>query len=218
MSLSIISDLKYDCEKLVNSYVALNSTSFSEFVSLWKSLQFDFIFAGQGEGDIDYFIFHVFHIAKSFCDVSNAQPVRVAGLYLLYLLYYTQPLKIKKSIRLTPNDLLHLKALALHYKYHNKEVSYAFYKLMLDNAFEFVVTSLPYDENFIHFKEELKVQGQMPTEVVESRKIALERVFREANFDTKQWTKLVTDYNNIKKKINNSCSLNLKLTKEMAEA
>ena len=135
---------QFDCEALLNNFVASDGGSFAEFASEYKRMHFSMIFAGREPGtELGEFTRELLHIAKSFLFSAKELKKKVGCIYLLYSLYYKQSVGAK--IRFTNSELVSLFASLQEMKRENfLEAEFIFYKLYLSGAFHFTATTSPH--------------------------------------------------------------------------
>lgn len=129
-----------DCEILLLQYDKTKSLRFSDFIKVWQEMKFSLIFSQRSLSELDLFIPELFMIIKKYFIRAVSFTLKVGALYLLYGLYYKQPLKGYKKILITQSDwtVMHnfIKDVELGQHYDTLLVMY---KLISDNAFSWSV-------------------------------------------------------------------------------
>ena len=96
---------KEDVSKLITSTVELfdenEELRIKHFTSVWKEMRFGLIFHGrQSYRELHEFAENLLEMVKTFCLSPQEFGTTAAALYLLYVLYFKQPLRPKVKIRL----------------------------------------------------------------------------------------------------------------------
>lgn len=106
MSLKQLAGFKEDCQELIKKFSATNSLTFNKFASIWCDMKFSFIFFGQRPlGLMRQFTEDVLIIAKHYWLKSEKLCESIAGLYLLYGLYFKNRLPGLIQIPLTFKEM-----------------------------------------------------------------------------------------------------------------
>nr|CAH7712787.1 unnamed protein product [Callosobruchus chinensis] len=136
---------KKDCEDLFDEYEKLNSFSFDEFANLWRTRNFSYIFAAQSCALLlREFCEDCFYTVKKYIVFPRSLNTQVAAIYMLYGIYYKQPLKKWVSIRLTMEEFQ--KLLECIQEMNNigqLDSVYIFKKMITDRAFLYVPVMRP---------------------------------------------------------------------------
>nr|CAI5847345.1 unnamed protein product [Callosobruchus analis] len=136
---------KKDCEDLFHEYEELNSFSFDDFANVWRARNFSYIFAAQTSAlSLREFCDDCFYTVKKYIAFPRSLNTQAAALYMLYGIYYKQPLKKWVSIRLTMEEFRRL----LEFIQEMNNVGqldpvYVFKKMFTDRAFIYVAARRP---------------------------------------------------------------------------
>lgn len=88
-----------DIRNLLLDYVVKKTGSFTEFKEVWKKHSFSLIFEGRpDEVDSKLYIQELYNTCLGYLLFNNPHELRSAIIYMLYLLYHTQPLNPKCKI------------------------------------------------------------------------------------------------------------------------
>lgn len=134
--------VRTDFEALLQRFTETDSVRYEEFAEIWKDMKFSQIYAGrQDDREAQDFVDECLKIALKFYLPPCSFQIRVGGLYILYGIYFTQPILRKRKIRVIPdiwNKILEFQAEA-HLQEH-LDVEFIFHKLRYFEAFEFCAT------------------------------------------------------------------------------
>ncbi|XP_022908512.2 snRNA-activating protein complex subunit 1 [Onthophagus taurus] len=136
---------KKDSENLLKTFAKKESHSFEIFSEIWKEKHFSLVYKytknfNEISRQTQLFLFEA---KKLFIYAPNIY-IKTGAFYLLYGLYYKQPLMENIKIRLTQNELKLLKTYINEMKNSSEtHPMYIFSKLINDQAFDFVFTQLP---------------------------------------------------------------------------
>ncbi|CAH0548849.1 unnamed protein product [Brassicogethes aeneus] len=129
-----------DVEQLLNTFGALKSLKFADFAEVWKEMNFVNVFSGlQYVQYINDITENMFFVVKKYVYFPQSIFTQVGAMYLLYSLYYNQPLKGLVKIRLTLDEYNRIIHCIETLKAKNElDMPYIFAKLKVNNAFIFV--------------------------------------------------------------------------------
>ncbi|KAJ1520793.1 hypothetical protein ONE63_003887 [Megalurothrips usitatus] len=132
-----------DCENILKKFLALKTSTFEDFVKIWKEMKFPLIFNGRdGHSELMEFTEETLVIAKSFILPPHNQIKRIGGLYLMYGVYMQQPAKAAFRFRVTPQEWSVILKFVENLKMHGfLDANYVFHKLCMDGAFLTVAVS-----------------------------------------------------------------------------
>lgn len=142
--------VRTDFESLLQRFTETDSVRYDDFAAIWREMKFPMMYAGrhvhvptkgQDDREVQDFVDECFTIAKKFYLPPYSFQIRVGGLYILYGLYFTQPVIRKRKIRVTPgmwNAILEFQEEA-HLQEH-LDVEFIFHKLRSYEAFQFCAT------------------------------------------------------------------------------
>lgn len=135
---------KNDCTKLLQEFENLESLEFKDFSAIWRDFKFSLIYT-PFESDKEHanFTAIAFFILKKFLMFPRNTFTQIGSLYLLYGMYYKQPIAQQTKIRLTLPEYQIIKFLINDMK-ENKiyDPVYVFAKLRSDNAFSYVYNDI----------------------------------------------------------------------------
>ncbi|XP_058116934.1 snRNA-activating protein complex subunit 1 [Anopheles coustani] len=134
-----------DCSKFLMDFAKLGSPSFQSFCQEWKRTNFQYIFCGRSTVFelVDY-TSEIFYIVKQFFKCCQIQLERIGAFYLLYALYFKQPIFLFCKIRITLDDWRAMKEF-IKVPYNGCEVpqmAAILWKLFKAEAFQFVQEEL----------------------------------------------------------------------------
>ncbi|XP_013378808.1 snRNA-activating protein complex subunit 1 isoform X2 [Lingula anatina] len=136
-----------DMQSFVEEFTATESVRYEQFAEIWREKKMSLIFCGrQTERELKEFTEDMFSVVLQYLGSSQTFQVQVAGLFLLYGLYHTQPLKPKAKVRVTREQFQSI--LQFHREVKNQghlDVDYVFQKLKIQRAFDFVANAHPCD-------------------------------------------------------------------------
>ncbi|ORX41919.1 hypothetical protein BCR36DRAFT_363385 [Piromyces finnis] len=134
---AIENDLRY----LLQEFIKLKSLKFKDFVNLWEELDFTLIqFICTDKNYRNKYLMGLYEIPISYLIQFNNAYMDIGNLYILYMLYYTQPNAFPKVlIKITQYVWIKLCNINEWAKKHNLyDTMYIFYKMKYDQIFEFV--------------------------------------------------------------------------------
>lgn len=165
-----------DCEQFLLEFEKLKSFKFQDFSEIWKEMGFTYVY-----GDFRYLCLirilmeNFFLIIKKFIMYPKNIFTQIGAIYLLYGLYYKQPIKNWISIRLTLEEYDCISKILLEMmKRKEMEPLFIFMKLKVDGAFIYVANREKLDllnKNPNIFKNDI-----FQTEHIESSLIKYKRV------------------------------------------
>lgn len=131
-----------DLEEFVDIFCQLKSFDFKDFVKMWNENSMQYIFSGRPcEYEMEFFTERALIFAKDLVVNNKNNFQQVGALYLLYTLYFSQPLVNKVKIRIEHDDMK--KLLNFIKAKMVADIAYAFVRLCSKRAFVFVASSLP---------------------------------------------------------------------------
>ncbi|KAJ8655310.1 hypothetical protein O0I10_008999 [Lichtheimia ornata] len=141
--------ISHDVELLVTNFVAHEHHDYTDFQRAWETLQFYLIHFGAIEEEDRPRYLQAFYDAGSSYIMSDQPAMKIAAIYTLYFIYYSQPTCWKRfGIRVDPTTWCQLHdfyvaGLADTSTHNHGRAALAFKQMMNDDAFIFVVeTSL----------------------------------------------------------------------------
>ncbi|XP_018570713.1 snRNA-activating protein complex subunit 1 [Anoplophora glabripennis] len=136
---------KVDCEEFLEEFEKLKSLRFTDFTRVWQLKNFTFVFAGQKYALLlKELCENYFYIVKKFIMSSGSIFTQLGGIYLLYGLYYKQPLRHWVKIRLTLEEYKKITELIEEVKRRGQyEAVYVFAKMKVDQAFIYTALQRP---------------------------------------------------------------------------
>ncbi|CAH2003082.1 unnamed protein product [Acanthoscelides obtectus] len=141
----LLAAFKKDCEDLFDEYEKLNTLSFDEFANLWREKNYSFIFAGQNCALLlKEFLDDCFYSLKKYMVFPRSLNTQAAALYMLYGIYYKQPLRNWVKIRMTMEEFQKLLEFVQEMGNQDQlDVVFIFRKMLRDQVFLFVATRRP---------------------------------------------------------------------------
>lgn len=173
----LLTGFDVDCKKLIVAFEKESSVRFSIFAEIWKGMKFTLIFSGRPMQDLIVFINEALVYVNKFFFHTNSFLRKVCCIYILYGMYYKQPIKDACKICITLKDWMLLKEFISTLKENNHlDALYITLKLVLDNAFHFsilrckILTAIPNncvleDENIV--EEDLQLDTINTEELIE---------------------------------------------------
>ncbi|XP_018336786.1 snRNA-activating protein complex subunit 1 isoform X2 [Agrilus planipennis] len=126
---------QYDFEKVLLQYASKNVFSYPAFSKIWKESNLNLLFAGQQYGDdIGRFTEICMYTALKLFIFPKDIYTEVGAFYLLYALYYRQPVKAYKNLMKLVNKMRTKK---------QYDFLYIYGRLRLVKAFYYVATVTP---------------------------------------------------------------------------
>ncbi|XP_041785802.1 uncharacterized protein LOC121601066 isoform X2 [Anopheles merus] len=145
MASSISSGFREDCSEFLCDFAKLKATDYQTFSQEWKRTNFQYIFFGRNtDAEMAEYLGEIFYTVKKMFIVSNNPFERIGSFYLLYTLYFKQPLFMFCKIRLTLTEWRMMKTFA-KYPYNEKElpqITVILWKMFKSDAFRFVQDEL----------------------------------------------------------------------------
>uniref|UniRef100_A0A170YEM8 Snrna-activating protein complex subunit 1 n=1 Tax=Triatoma infestans TaxID=30076 RepID=A0A170YEM8_TRIIF len=178
--------------------------TFESFTEVWKEMQFYYIFCGRPTVlEMKSFTRELLLLVKSFALGNFTVWERSGAVFLLYSLYFNQPLSQKVTIRTEHKEWLELNDFADKMKSINIQVSFCFYKLVVNHAFDFVFTNKPYNIESMKEDEVLKKEPivKMHTKY-KYDKFAMGTLLTSIGFDPNSSAQRESKYNEIKQLLN----------------
>ncbi|KAL1488221.1 hypothetical protein ABEB36_015177 [Hypothenemus hampei] len=133
--------LKKDIDNFLQQYEQKQSFDYSIFASLWQENHFTLIFSNtKCVKLLKTFCEIAFNLVKQYVISHSSLYTQTGALYLLYGLYYKQPIKDFVKVRFTMNEYESLKTFLNKITEKKQYVPLFIYtKMKLDEAFVFVV-------------------------------------------------------------------------------
>ncbi|KAI7880705.1 hypothetical protein K492DRAFT_207360 [Lichtheimia hyalospora FSU 10163] len=158
--------ISHDIELLVTNFVARENHDYTDFQHTWKTLQFYLIHFGAIEEEDRPRYLQAFYNAGISYITSDQPSMKIAAIYTLYFIYYSQPACWKRfGIRVDPTTWCQLHEFYIagvsdHSSHDHGRAALAFKQMMTDGAFIFVVeTALkpvnPFEIKEMHSESEL---------------------------------------------------------------
>jgi len=118
---------------------------FQHFADIFQQMKFPLIFAGRTSfKEMFELTEDLIELAKQETFSHNKTPLRVAALYLIYSLYFKQPFRPKTRIKLSLSEYKEMVGFVNECRLKKHwEVPFVFFKLVLDDAFQYVAISRP---------------------------------------------------------------------------
>ncbi|XP_053680724.1 snRNA-activating protein complex subunit 1 [Anopheles nili] len=143
---SVISNgFREDCSEFLGDFAKLGIPDYKTFCKEWKRSNMQYIFYGRNSDvEMAEFISEVFYTVKKFFFNCKDPLERIGAFYLLYTLYFKQPLFMFCKIRLTLLEWKIMKNFA-KIPYNDQQlhqVTVIFWKLFKSDAFRFVQDEL----------------------------------------------------------------------------
>ncbi|XP_060534034.1 snRNA-activating protein complex subunit 1-like [Cylas formicarius] len=142
---SVLTAFKFDCENFLEYFESLKSFHYTDFANLWQVRQFTYIYADQNYvTELTTLCEVAFSTVKKYIVFRDNPYIKMGAFYLLYGLYYKQPIKGLVKIRLTLSEFKSIKELMYMAKSQNHfEPLYIFAKMKCDKAFLYVAHYKP---------------------------------------------------------------------------
>ncbi|CAH1155535.1 unnamed protein product [Phaedon cochleariae] len=136
----IASAFKVDCEEFLDEFESLQSFNYSDFVEIWQHKNFSYIFAGQNYALLlKEFCENCFYSVKKFIMFPRTLYSQIGAFYLLYGLYYKQPVRDWVKIRLTLDEYERIVELIQEMSNRDQlDAVYIFAKMKAENVFTYV--------------------------------------------------------------------------------
>ncbi|XP_053667814.1 snRNA-activating protein complex subunit 1 [Anopheles marshallii] len=141
MASVISSGFREDCADFLGEFAKLKAPDYQSFCQEWKRTNFQYIFYGRNtDAEMAEYLGEIFYTVKKCFFASKNQFERIAAFYLLYTLYFKQPLFMFCKIRLTLTEWRVMKDFARHPYNGQKlpQVTVILWKLFKSDAFRFV--------------------------------------------------------------------------------
>lgn len=132
--------VKNDFQKVVDRFLSSDSVRYEDFLHIWQDMHFYHIFRGR-ESDLQLrqFAQEALKLACELWIESADFQIQVCGLYLMYGLYFSQPVAPKAKIRMTLPMWHGAQEFIKSVKqYNHLDVEYIYMRLILNKAFHFV--------------------------------------------------------------------------------
>jgi len=145
---------------------------FQHFADIFQQMKFPLIFAGRTSfKEMFELTEDLIELAKQETFSHNKTPLRVAALYLIYSLYFKQPFRPKTRIKLSLSEYKEMVSFVNECRLKKHwEVPFVFFKLVLDDAFQYVAISRPVGMESISSIEPRRKAG-LPTGDDDSRSL-----------------------------------------------
>ncbi|KAJ8956263.1 hypothetical protein NQ318_014998 [Aromia moschata] len=136
---------KGDCEEFLQEYESMQSLGYDDFAKVWQLKRFTYVFAGQNYALLLRDLCeNYFYIVKKFIMFPRSIHTQIGAFYLLYGLYYKQPLKNWVKIRLTLDEYKKITELIDTMKARQQyDALYIFAKMKTDQAFLYTALLKP---------------------------------------------------------------------------
>ncbi|KAF6209822.1 hypothetical protein GE061_015573 [Apolygus lucorum] len=198
----IMDGVQEDLSTLGYSFIKSGCTDFTHFVNLWKSHNFCYIYSGRVIlKEVKHFTREILIMAKQMCSPKNSFIERVVGVYIMYSLYFIQPLKLPVRIRIEKDEFQQL--LIFINECDLKEVRYCFYKLFTNHAFDYVYSDKLYS---LERMRERELEKRQRKAAINKEKMdfkeQLEFIWKTIDFDQNKWLEEESNYNRIKSTLN----------------
>uniref|UniRef100_A0A182JZC6 MPN domain-containing protein n=1 Tax=Anopheles christyi TaxID=43041 RepID=A0A182JZC6_9DIPT len=145
MASAISSGFREDCSEFLSDFAKLKATDYHTFCQEWKRTNFQYIFFGRNtDAEMAEYLGEIFYTVKKMFIASKNQFERIGSFYLLYTLYFKQPLFMFCKIRLTLMEWRVMKDFARH-PYNGQElpqITVILWKMFKSDAFRFVQDEL----------------------------------------------------------------------------
>ncbi|KRT84125.1 hypothetical protein AMK59_1889, partial [Oryctes borbonicus] len=218
---------KKDCEKLLQRFADLQTFSYEKFAEIWQDMAFSLVFSGKSSYNEfrHYTEVFLFECKKYHIFTKNIY-IKTGAFYLMYGLYYKQPLIGFVKIRVTYDEFAKILEFVKEMKkLKQMQPLYTYCKMMADNVFDFVYTQHIVAPDLRHFQENFVMEDntfqQEPAEAIENSLLKLvdnrdimlinseyKKALAEYK-ETNQDSKLMVFDNNILSNIRNILSQNL---------
>jgi len=142
---TVLSAFKWDCEAFLEQFEKENTFNYADFAKIWQLNSFTFIYADQTYvGPLNVLCEVCFLTVKKYIMFQKSLNIKVGAFYLLYGLYYKQPIENLVKIRLTLKEYRKIKELMNEMlKRGQHDILYIFAKMKSDNAFLYVAEPKP---------------------------------------------------------------------------
>ncbi|XP_050079502.1 uncharacterized protein LOC126567317 [Anopheles maculipalpis] len=145
MASVISSGFRDDCLEFLSEFSKLKVPDYQTFCQEWKRTNFQYIFYGRNtDAEMAEYLGEMFYTVKKCFFSSHNQFERIASFYLLYTLYFKQPLFMFCKIRLTVTEWRRMKDFAKR-PYNGQElpqITVILWKMFKSDAFGFVQDEL----------------------------------------------------------------------------
>ncbi|XP_044733028.1 snRNA-activating protein complex subunit 1-like [Chrysoperla carnea] len=134
---------KKDAVTLLELFYNMKTLKYQDFCEIWKKMHFIYIYCGRNiKSEVKEFTEEVLHTAKELAiNINNEFSKRVGALYLLYGLYFLQPVDTSCKIRMTPENFnIYLNLIDQLRICKQLDALYIGCKLIVSRSFYFVVT------------------------------------------------------------------------------
>uniref|UniRef100_T1H9T5 Uncharacterized protein n=1 Tax=Rhodnius prolixus TaxID=13249 RepID=T1H9T5_RHOPR len=187
MSSLILTGVLEDVEALLRKFVDKKNYTFESFTEVWKEMGFYYIFCGRPSVlEMKNFTRELLMMVKSFTLGDFTIWEKSGAVFLLYALYFIQPLSQQVTIRIEPKEWMELCDFAVKMKTMNME---------------FTIESM---------KEEEVVKKEPAIKAVHAKykydKFAMGSLLTSLGFDPNSSAQSESQYNEIKQLLNESAS------------
>ena len=151
LTFGVAAGVKEDCEQLLETFKSTKSIRFDDFVQCWQDKKFSLIFTGRESiKEQMEFSEEALRIAKGYLMPPYTFHIRVGGLYLLYCLYFKQPIRYFAKIRVNLPDWREIsKFIARITQEQHHDALFAFKTLQFKQAFLHTLTSAEMGPEFV---------------------------------------------------------------------
>ncbi|CAG9853532.1 unnamed protein product [Phyllotreta striolata] len=203
----LASAFQLDCEFFLLEYEKYESCSFKDFVTLWREKAFTNVFADQKYAMfLKDFCENCFWMVKKCLMFPKSIYTQIGAFYLLYGLYYKQPVRNWVKIRITLEEYQKLYELVLEMKNRRQlDAVYIFFKMKTDEVFLFVAekNALGPEDRFAKkvdlFKNDTFVKVKTESCLSMFQDICSSELLKNFNKTDKE-------YSDLKKKYSEKCS------------
>uniref|UniRef100_A0A914W2N0 snRNA-activating protein complex subunit 1 n=1 Tax=Plectus sambesii TaxID=2011161 RepID=A0A914W2N0_9BILA len=141
----LMAGVRTDVDKLLKQFVAKESLRYMVFVQVFREAKFSAIYTGrQSEAELREFEERLLSLALTHALPGKSTMIqdRIAGIYLLYALYYLQPADFRMKIRIIPDQLVELHDFMEQRIKPERHLDtlYCLFRLFSENAFVIVKT------------------------------------------------------------------------------
>ncbi|XP_062858584.1 snRNA-activating protein complex subunit 1a [Trichomycterus rosablanca] len=134
---------KSDCEELLGRFQQTESVRYEDFAATWRSLDFSNVFYGMtARHEKRPFCRLVFTVVYDYFLPPYSFQIRVGALYMIYGLYYTQPVWPREKVWIAQKDWVHVQRFVSDaVSCQHLDVVYIYRKLVSEKAF--LYTAMP---------------------------------------------------------------------------
>uniref|UniRef100_A0A182PTA0 snRNA-activating protein complex subunit 1 n=1 Tax=Anopheles epiroticus TaxID=199890 RepID=A0A182PTA0_9DIPT len=155
MASAISNGFREDCSEFLSDFAKLKATDYSAFCQEWKRNNFQYIFFGRNtDAEMAEYLGEIFYTVKKFFFASKNLFERIGAFYLLYTLYFKQPLFMFCKIRLTLEEWRVMKDFARLPQNGQAlpQITVMLWKMFKSDAFRFVQDELERGFDRFYFK------------------------------------------------------------------